>query len=193
MKKLIALLLVLVSVFALTACNNAPAPTDPPATEPPATEPPATEPPKAAITDTMDVLIGKLIEKAPVEFMGMAMPLDLTNTTEDGLWMIKSYTGLENAEKITEGAVYEPMMGSIAYSLVTVRVKEGEDVKAVAQAMKDGIDTRKWICVEANDIQVAGYGDVIMLMMVDKETGLTSQAYVDAFKEIAGAELDFVI
>ena len=44
MKKLIALLLVLVMAFAMIACESAPAATEPAATEPGATEPAATEP-----------------------------------------------------------------------------------------------------------------------------------------------------
>ena len=44
MKKLIALLLVLVMAAAMIACESAPAATEPAATEPGATEPAATEP-----------------------------------------------------------------------------------------------------------------------------------------------------
>ena len=189
MKKLIALLLVLVTVFAFAACgNNNPTEGNTPADP--------TDPPVAAKTPyagTLEELLNKLVEKVPVEFMGGVMPIDLTDTSEDGLWAVKSFTGLENGEKLTEAAVFEPMMGSIAYSLVTVRVKEGEDVQAVAQAMKNGIDTRKWICVNADDLQVATYCDVVMLIMVSSENGLASQPYVDALKEIVGADLDSVI
>jgi hypothetical protein len=59
--------------------------------------------------------------------------------------------------------------------------------------MKAGIDTRKWICVEANDVLAAGYGDVVMFIMVNTEMGLTAQSFVDAFQKVAGAELDFTI
>ena len=59
--------------------------------------------------------------------------------------------------------------------------------------MKAGIDTRKWICVEANDVMAAGYGNVVMFIMLDNNNGLTAQSFVDAFAKVAGAELDFVI
>ena len=52
------------------------------------------------------------------------------------------------------------MMGSMAFSMVLVRVAEDTDSKTVAESMKSGIDTRKWICVEADDLKVAGFGDV---------------------------------
>ena len=165
-------------VMSLAACGAA---------ETPATEAPIT------VEGTMEELLNKIVEQNPVEFMGGVMPVDVADTSEDGLWAIKYFTGLDNAENITEAAVFEPMMGSIAFSMVMVRLTEGADAKAVAEAMKAGIDTRKWICVEADDLMVAGYGDVVMLIMVSSENGMTAQSYVDAFKSVCGAELDFTI
>ena len=101
-------------------------------------------------------------------------------------------TGLDSTDGITEAAVFEPMMGSIAFSMVMARAAEGTDAKTVAEAMKAGIDTRKWICVEANDLMIASYGDVAMLIMVDSNNGMTAQSFVDAFQTVCGAELDFV-
>ena len=141
----------------------------------------------------MEELLNKVIAENPVEFMGGVMPIDLTDTSEDGLWALKSFTGLDSAESITEAAAYEPMMGSLAFSMVMVRVAEGSDAKVVAENMKAGIDTRKWICVEANDVMAAGYGDVVMFIMLDSNNGMTAQSFVDAFAKVVGAELDFVI
>lgn len=178
MKKFLCVILALAMTLSLAACggkdagNNADAP---------------------KLEGTMEELVNKIVELQPVEFMGGQMPIDITDTTEDGLWNIKNFTGLDNADSITDVAAFEPMMGSIPFSLVMVRVAEGTDAKTVAEAMKAGIDTRKWICVEADDLQVAGYGDVVMLIMVGSDTGMTSQSYVDAFKSIVGAELDFTI
>ena len=86
------------------------------------------------------------------------------------------------------------MIGSIAFSLVVLRVNNAADAKTVAQEMKDNINTRKWMCVEAGDLQVAGFGDVVMLIMVDEALdGISSQDFVDAFKTVCGADLDFTI
>lgn len=182
MNKFISMLLALVMVFGLTACGGAAQPTEAP-----------TEAPVVSLEGTMDELLAKVIEQQPVEFMGGAIPVDLTDTSEDGLWAIKYYTGLDSAEGITEVGVYEPMMGSIGFSMVMVRAAEGMDTLAIAEAMKAGIDQRKWICVEADDLKVAGYGDVVMLIMVDSNTGMNAQSFVDAFQTVCGADLGFVI
>ena len=148
-------------------------------------QPTATE---AALTveGTMEELLNQIITENPVEFMGGVIPVDLTDTSEDGLWAIKSYTGLEDASAITEAAAFEPMMGSMAFSMVMVRVAPDAGSKTVAEAMKSGIDTRKWICVEANDLLVTGYGDVVMLIMLNTESGMTAQSFVDAFAKVVG-------
>jgi len=179
MKKMISMLLALTMVFCLAACGG----NNTPATEAP------TEAPAVKVEGTMEELLNKVIEIQPVEFMGGAMPLDLTDTSEDGKWMVKNYTGLDSADAITEAAFYEPMMGSIPYSMVMVRAAEGADVAAVAEGMKNGIDPRKWICVEADDLQVVSYGDVVMLIMVGSDTGMTSQSFVDAFSQVCGGEV----
>ena len=84
-------------------------------------------------------------------------------------------------------------MGSMAFSMVLVRTVEGADSKAVAESMKSGIDPRKWICVEADDLKVAGFGDVVMLIMVSSDSGMTAQSFVDAFAKVAGFEPEFVL
>ena len=178
MKKFLSVVLALTMVLAMTACGGKKAEETQPA---------------LSVSGTMEELLNKTIEQRPVEFMGGVIPVDLTDSTEDGLWAIKSYTGLEDASQISEAAAFEPMMGSMAFSMVLVRLAEGADSKTVAEAMKSGIDPRKWICVEADDLKVAGFGDVVMLIMVNSDSGMTAQSFVDAFAKVAGFEAEFVI
>ena len=177
MKKLMAMILVLVMALSMVACGEK--------------APAAQE--KTPLAGTMEENILKIMEIAPVEFMGGTIPVDLTDTSEDGMWAVTYFTGLQSAESITDVAVYESMTGSQAFSLVMVRVAEGADAKAVAQEMTDNIDTRKWICVGADEKIVAGYGDAVMLIMLDSQLGLQAQSYVDAFQQVCGAELDFTM
>ena len=174
MKKFIALMLVIAMAASLAACGNKAAD-------------------KAPLEGTMEENTMKVMEIAPVEFMGGIIPVDLTDTSEDGKWAVSYFTGLSDAAKITDVAVYESMMGSQAFSLVMVRTAEGTDPKAVAEEMKSGIDPRKWICVGADEIMAAGYSDTVMFIMVDSQLGLKAQSYVDAFTQVAGGELDFTI
>jgi len=178
MKKFLSVVLALTMVLSMAACGGK------------KTE--ETEP-ALSVAGTMEELLNKTIEQRPVEFMGGVIPVDLTDSSEDGLWALKSYTGLDDAAKITEAAAFEPMMGSMAFSMVMVRVAEDADSQAVAEAMKAGIDTRKWICVEVDDLKVAGFGDVVMLIMVNSDSGMTAQSFVDAFAKVAGFEAEFVI
>ena len=179
MKKFLFVILVLTMVLSMAACGGK--------------KTGETEAPALSVAGTMEELLNKTIEQRPVEFMGGVIPVDLTDSSEDGLWALKSYTGLDSAEKITEAAAYEPRMGSMAFSMVLVRVAEGADSKAVAESMQSGIDTRKWICVEADDLKVAGFGDVVMLVMLNSDSGMTAQSFVDAFAKVAGFEAEFVM
>ena len=178
MKKFLSVILALTMVLSMAACGK---------------KTQETEPAAQSVAGTMEELLNKTIEQRPVEFMGGVIPVDLTDSSEDGLWALKSYTGLDSAEKISEAAAFEPMMGSMAFSMVLVRVADGVDAKSVAESMKAGIDTRKWICVEANDLKVAGFGDVVMLIMVNSDSGMTAQSFVDAFAKVAGFQPEFVI
>ena len=179
MKKMICAILALTMVLAMTACGGS--------------KPVETTAPTANIEGTMEELLNKVIEQRPVEFAGGVFPIDLTDTSEDGMWALKSFTGLEDASQITEAAAYEPMMGSLAFSMVMVRTAAGVDAKTVAEGMKSGVDPRKWICVEADDMKVAGIGDVVMLIMVSTTGDMTAQSFVDAFQTVAGRTCDFVI
>ena len=180
MKKVICALLALTLMISMAACGGK------------KTEE-TTAPTVANVKGTMEELLNKVIEERPVEFAGMVLPFDLTDTSEEAQWQFKSLTGLEDASQITEAAAYEPLIGSMAFSMVMVRTAAGVDAKAVAESMKAGVDPRRWVCVEADDMLVAGCGDVVMLIMVSTANDLTAQSFVDAFQSVAGRDCDFVI
>ncbi len=104
-------------------------------------------------------------------------------------------TGLTDATLVKEAAVSEPMISSQAYSLVLVRVKDSKDSEAVAKEMMDGINQSKWICVTADDLKVAGVGDVVLLVMVSSDFSdtVTTEQVVDAFKTVSNGKLDFTL
>ena len=167
MKKWIALMLVLALAVSMAACGSKA---------------------KTPLAGTMEENALKIMEIAPVEFMGGCIPVDLTDADS-----VKYFTGLQSGEKLTDLAVYESMLGAQAFSLILARVADANDAEAVAKEMTDNIDTRKWICVGADEKIVAGYSDTVMLIMLDSQLGLSAQSYVDAFKSVCGGELDFTI
>ncbi len=137
--------------------------------------------------ESLEGIINAIYEIQPVQFMTGNIGIDLTDTSEDGLWTLKAFTGLDNADLISQAWASEAMIGSIPYSMVLVRVTDAANAETVAEAMKNGIDTRKWICVEASDLKVTASGDVVMLIMLDGD----AQSFVDAFATVMGGT-DFV-
>jgi hypothetical protein len=121
----------------------------------------------------------------------MELPLGTIDVDLTDSYAVKSYLGLDSSDKIAEAVASESMLGAQAYSLVLCRVKNAADAPAVAQQMRDGIDQRKWVCVNADDLMVSACGDVVMLVMISSdyaETG-TAASLTDAFKKVCGTEL----
>ena len=180
MKRLICVVLALTLMLSMAACGGSkPAET--------------TGSADTNLEGTVEELLNRIIEKQPVEFDGEVTAIDLTDTSEEGKWLFESTTGLTDPVQLTEAAVFEPLMGSLAFSMVMVRTADGIVPENIAQAMKSGINPRKWVCVEADDLLVAGCGNVVMLIMLSADTELTAQKFLDAFRSVAGRELDFVI
>ena len=165
---------------------------EPEVEEPEVEETPDVEAPAEGIdvnAATADEIIGAINAIKAPEFMHGIIPVDITDADA-----LKMFTGLDSAEGIKEAAACESMMGSQAFSLVVVKL-DGADAKATAEAMKAGIDQRKWICVEADDIKVSGKGDTVMLIMIDSEyrESISVEDVTDAFKTVCGGALDFEI
>ena len=111
-----------------------------------------------------------------------------TDTVDfDDEYAVSSYTGLtmDDVKKLDAAIVSEPMMGSQAYSLVLVRLKDKADAAEIAQKMADGINPRKWVCVEADELTVVSKDNIIMLFMADHELYSMDDA-VAAFTEVCG-------
>jgi len=104
---------------------------------------------------------------------------------------MESYTGLSDTSNVKEVTYSEPMIGSQAYSLVLVRVKDESKVEETATAMKENVNPAKWICVMADDLQVVSYRDVILLFMVSSELSdvITSEEIVDSFQNVCGDDI----
>ena len=135
--------------------------------------------------ETVEALVNKIYESKMPEFALMTMPVDLADAE-----MVAWQTGISDPALLKEAVISESMMGSQAYSLVMVRVNDAAKAEEVAQMMLDNIDPRKWICVAADDIDAAIYGDLVLCVMIDSQFGLPAADFIGAFKTIAGGALD---
>ena len=143
----------------------------------------------------LSAVIAALYEKQPVEFMTCeAMPVDLND-----MWSVQAYLGIPADENATEGSIpqtgikeayfSESMIGAQAYSLVVARVEDAEKLEEIKKTMFEGIDTRKWICVEADQLRVVSCKDIIMLVMASSELAPgVADGMVDAFGEIISGQ-----
>lgn len=70
----------------------------------------------------------------------------------------------------TDSAYSAPMMSSVAYQCILLRLEEGADVEAAKQTILDNADPVKWVCVEAEKVVVTNVGDVVLFVMADEAT-----------------------
>ena len=176
MKKILAVILaVAMLAFGLAACGGNKEPAEDQSTAP---------------NGTPEEIIEAVYAEKSVNLNLMTLAVDLGDE-----YAVKYNLGLDDVSKVKEAAVSEPMMGSQAYSLAVVRVNDAADAEEVANAMLNGIDQRKWICVEADTLKVMTKGDLVLLFMVD--SGFAETVTVDemeaAFTTVCGGSLDLVL
>ena len=184
MKKFIALLMAaLLAMTLFVGCANGDANTD--AGNDTETQEPEAPKGNDLSGETVEALIEKIYENKMPEFALMTMPVDL-NDAEGTAWL----TGVTDPALLKEAAVSESMMGSQAYSLVLARVADAAKAEEVANMMLANIDPVKWICVQADDIDAAIYGDLVLFVMIDSQFGIPAADMIGAFKTVTGGVLD---
>lgn len=147
-KKLLALLLVCTTLTCLTACGEK-----------------NVEGELSEIMDNIytDVFAGLADDEKP-NLMNI-------NVLEEAPDNIEYYIGTKEID-YEEIYASEPMMSSIAYSVVLVRMKDGANIEDAKTKIKENVNPRKWMCVEVpeEDVIVKNKGNLIILIMVADET-----------------------
>lgn len=203
MKKL-TLIAALLAALAMTACggnkNTEAEPSPTPDLNAPATMPEEgmeidpefgvdpEEPVQPEPDDELSKMINTIYTAYPVDVMMLeTTAIDLTNTD----WY-PYQTGLnaEQVEKVDAAVLSEPGVGSQAYSLVLVRLKDKADAKEITDAMTDGINMRKWVCVEANRARAVAFDNKVLYVMADSEL-VDVDALVDAAGKALGVTFDY--
>lgn len=69
-----------------------------------------------------------------------------------------------------EALASEPVMSSIAHSVVLIRLKDTKNIESIKKEIKEKVDPNKWICVGVEDknVIVVSKGNLILLVMDDE-------------------------
>ncbi len=113
------------------------------------------------VEGSLEDIMTKVYENVPED----ERPMMLSNIeiTDEN---IESYLGTKIEYK--EAIASESMTGSIAHSVVLVRVKDNTDVEKAMTKIKENVNPRKWICVEAENVIVKNKGNLIILIMANE-------------------------
>jgi hypothetical protein len=157
MKKVIVLCVTALMILGLVGCTS------------------ETETPQKEITGTLEEIMA-------ATYSGTGIELPMLGNTVVNDENIAYFLGTTDIA-YTEALASEPMISSIAHSVVLVRVAEDADIETIKKSIEQSVDGFKWICVgvEADNIKVVNVGNLIALVM-DNEN---SQAIVDSFMELA--------
>lgn len=166
MKKIVSILLVIGTLFMFTGCGKE--------TTPDNNDNNQNQTPTTNLTLTPTEIVQKMYEGFGEDELPMLGDRELV--AEE----LEYNLGLTELN-FKEGVVNEPMMGSIAHSVVVVRVNEGVDVEATVADIKAKVNPRKWVCVEAETVLVESKGDIIVLVMSNNDT---ATRMMDNFKKL---------
>ena len=170
MKKMLALLLALTLALGMTACGSN-------------SDTGTSGEENAAAVDSMSLeeIMTSILDGVPDLPDYEAVPL-----TEENF---EFFTFLPYADGY-EGLEADALIGSIAHSVVLVRVPDDADAAEAAAEIEANANPRKWICVEAEATHVRQYGDTILLVMSSAETANAILQNFDALNNVETPESD---
>ena len=105
------------------------------------------------------------------------LPMGLSNM-EVNSENVESFIGTPNV-KYTEALANESMVGSIAHSVVLVRLDDSQDAATAVEDIKNNVNPRKWICIEASNVVVKNKGNLVVLIMSNEELAPKLEANFD--------------
>lgn len=167
MKKLFLIFLTLALILSFAACQSNPAGNDQP----------------NALTGSLEDILGEIYETAELSDSFKEYIMDGLQTTVITAERCEYYLGKADIE-FEEAIASEPIMMPSAYELDLVRVKEGADVEAIKNEIKENVNPMKWICVgiDPENVIVDNIDDVIIVILSDNEGKALHDAFL-ALKE----------
>ena len=119
--------------------------------------------PEKEISGTLEEIMEKIYGNIPEEELPMMLG-NIELTSEN----IEEFIGTTNV-KYKEAIANESMTGSIAHSVVLLKLENSSDAPEVVKEIKNNVNPRKWICVEASKVVVKNRGDIVILIMSSDE------------------------
>lgn len=148
MKKIITILISTLMIFTLVGCSSSKVERDP------------------VLSEDLTKVLEKIYETADLD-KDFKESLQYYQTVELNEENIQGY--LENTDvKFTEGICSAPMMSSIPYELILLKVDENADIDAIKSSIKENANPRKWVCVEAEEVIVESIDNTILFLMANK-------------------------
>ncbi|MBO5477467.1 MAG: DUF4358 domain-containing protein [Clostridia bacterium] len=116
--------------------------------------------PQEHVEGTLTDLMTKLYANIPEDELPMLANTEVTAEN------VEYFLGTADVQ-YTEALASEPMMSSIAHSVVLVRVPEDANVEEVKEKIKTNVDPVKWLCVSVDpqNVKVENRGNLVVLIM----------------------------
>lgn len=122
----------------------------------------------AKIEGTCNDILTKVYENANLDAdLREAMSYYQTTALDESM---EEYVLGTDEVDYTDSVYSAPLMSSVAYQCVVLRLEADENVAEVKQELLDNADPIKWICVEAESVVVENVGDVVLYVMADSQT-----------------------
>ena len=172
-KQLTALLLALTLLFACAACGSGNSTTDSGKT----------------ISGTLPEIIDRLYDTVDVDDEQRDFLKNSVGTVEIPKDQSAYYFGVENLD-FEEAVASEPFINAIAFSVCLMRVKDGTDIDELKAEIRRSANPAKWICVQADDLDAAVSGDLVLFVMIGSQFDLPAADLIGAFKTLCGGTLD---
>ncbi len=159
MKKIIAMLLAALMLLSLAACGS--------------------EETVLNTEYTAEELMNMVVEQVEIPFMAMANPVQVSS--EDSAYFL----GLTDSKALVEveAVVYEAMVSALAFSASMVKLVDTADAETVKNEILNGVDMRKWICVEAEKLIVVDNGQYVLMVMGPVDLAQSMAAAFDTVLE----------
>ena len=121
------------------------------------------------VEKNIDGTLEEIMTKLYTDLAEDKTPMGLTNIelTDDN---IENYIGTKEID-YTEAMASESMTGSIAHSVVLIRVEDVSKMEKYKEEILEKVNPRKWICVgiEKEEVIIENKGNLLMVLIVQDE------------------------